>query len=993
MTSRVPSEAEERHHAIPRQRPSATDRLVVADRPAASPRRHQHAPPEPAAGGRAPAWPELLSYYRDAVRAAASWLPLLDLHSGQYICLPGRERVLAGDVDDDECVPLPGADLVPAALQSGDLQLWAGWPTVVVLPGGRRPRPRATRWVAPLLMRQVELVGSGPGRRLRPIGGVVPHPGLVRITLSEDEAQRLAAAFRSQWQPGDYARMAEEARRLLRHLAIPIQEDLQPADLAEVDRATSIGGARNAAILFGIDPTADIATRNLLADLADMIGRPSTIAGTALAVLLDDSTGPPADITPPLVTPAPANTAQRGALIRAMTQRLTVVTGPPGTGKTQLVVNVVATAVANRQRVLVASTNNRAVDEVWERCEKIAPGLLIRTGDVRRRPDEAADLDALCRITPSANEQEVARAAFQDAVRRHATVETHLWETAIRERRLLALGRIRTGADQRLGRTVDALATALGTKWSRRARAALRAPFWAFGHLRRHRLLVRAGIAPYKDNRAELRAAFLELAESDQAWQQLRNESKFPSDNDVARMVEFVERRLQETSASMVAAVVRQGASAGRREINDLLRASRVVGPDRGHMRKVLDHVRGWAVPSLSARRFPCDATLVDLVIIDEASQCSIASVLPLLYRARRALLIGDAMQLPHISTLPPETDDELRRRHAIAKDWLTEHRLSAQRHSAFAAAAHAADETLLLDEHYRCHPDIIAVANRLFYRGRLVVLTDMREHPRVPGAAISWRHVAGRAERGPAGTSWRNRTEADAAVCCVHEALRTAPEATIGVVTPYHAQAAEIHHRLVGLGDRVRVGTAHAFQGGERDIVIMSLVAAHGVPPPFFDWADRQRELWNVAITRPKAQLIVIGDETVWEGRGGVGRELLTAARAPHVTAAPLDDDLTERLSSALSADPDLVFDLGVTVQGQWADAVVRRDGVDVPVVVDRGAPRHVAPEAHLLRMLRRRALLGDAAVRVPGWRLCDERLDLVALLTRRSPGTTRSR
>lgn len=60
-----------------------------------------------------------------------------------------------------------------------------------------------------------------------------------------------------------------------------------------------------------------------------------------------------------------------------------------------------------------------------------------------------------------------------------------------------------------------------------------------------------------------------------------------------------------------------------------------------------------WIVTSLSARRaLPLTENLFDLVVIDEASQGDIASALPILFRARRAVVIGDPHQLRHISTL-----------------------------------------------------------------------------------------------------------------------------------------------------------------------------------------------------------------------------------------------------------------------------------------------------------------------------------------------------
>src|SRR4029079_1641870 len=74
-----------------------------------------------------------------------------------------------------------------------------------------------------------------------------------------------------------------------------------------------------------------------------------------------------------------------------------------------------------------------------------------------------------------------------------------------------------------------------------------------------------------------------------------------------------------------------------------------------------------WAVTSLSARgRVPFDPNFFDLLVIDEASQCDIASALPLLYRARRVVVIGDPMQLRHISTLKKQQDQQLLTKHSL---------------------------------------------------------------------------------------------------------------------------------------------------------------------------------------------------------------------------------------------------------------------------------------------------------------------------------------
>ena len=78
-----------------------------------------------------------------------------------------------------------------------------------------------------------------------------------------------------------------------------------------------------------------------------------------------------------------------------------------------------------------------------------------------------------------------------------------------------------------------------------------------------------------------------------------------------------------------------------------------------------------WAVTSLSAKgRIPFQPGMFDLVVIDEASQCDMASVLPMLYRAKRAVIIGDPKQLLHISTISSKQDMSLLQKFNIDLGW-----------------------------------------------------------------------------------------------------------------------------------------------------------------------------------------------------------------------------------------------------------------------------------------------------------------------------------
>ena len=60
-----------------------------------------------------------------------------------------------------------------------------------------------------------------------------------------------------------------------------------------------------------------------------------------------------------------------------------------------------------------------------------------------------------------------------------------------------------------------------------------------------------------------------------------------------------------------------------------------------------------WAITNLTARtNFPLEFGLFDLLIIDEASQCDIPSAIPLIYRAKKVVIIGDPNQLRHVALL-----------------------------------------------------------------------------------------------------------------------------------------------------------------------------------------------------------------------------------------------------------------------------------------------------------------------------------------------------
>jgi hypothetical protein len=945
----------------------AGGRIPVAAPPLTGAPRPVPPPPPDGRPQRSPGWPELIAYYRDTVRSGTGALPLLDPRGSDHVLLGGRERVLLDEPDEDGCLPLPtGADRVvpPAGGRTDERALWAGWPLVVL-----HGEPGGPDWsaplCAPLLVRRVEVVAGPDGARLRPIGRPVPHPGLAHLLLGAEEAAALVSTWVPGWHPGENARLVADADRLLRdELGLRSLERLQPELLGtQLNTHSPLDGARNLAVLFAA-ATSPAAT-DLLADMELVARTPEAIAGSALAGLLPGAPAGAETAPVPLVTPQMLTATQRAVVESAMTRPLTAASGPPGTGKTRLVIGAVATAVAAGQSVLVAARSERAVEEIVRRCRRLVPGLLLRAGLPDGGDAEAGALDELLTLAPPRRAAQTRELGFRYARHLVDTAEEGLRAVAEREAELLAMGRARTAAHVRLGRTGDELTELLGAGWGERARELAAARF--DGERRRRRFLRAAGL-PTGPGTAPTCAALAELDDVERRWLAAGEAARAGTpDGELRVALDRGRHRLEQASVELLGGVVLDGVARGRPALAELRSVRRRGAPDRAAFHHALPHLRGWAVTAVSARRMPPRPGVFDLVIIDEAQHCPLPEALPLLFRARRALVIGDPAQLPHGEPVPARTDAVLRERHGVSRHWLARHRLSPVRHSALAAVERAAGGALALDEHFRSHPTIAALGARLGPRRPLHVLTDIGAGPLPVGRAVMWRHIHGRAERGPHRTSWRNKREVDETVRCAQRLLERLPTGTVGVVTPYRAQADELALQLAAQ-PRVAVGTPSEFQGREHAAMVLSLVA--DAPDHRFDRAERERELWAVALSRARYLLVVVGDKNVWAARGGIGGILLDAARAAPVPGHPTDD-LTDRLDSALTDVPGARTE--VAVRGHPADAVLGADGTRRPVLIDRGAQVGTDPAAHLARMLRLLDVLGGAAIRLPGWILHD--------------------
>ena len=302
----------------------------------------------------------------------------------------------------------------------------------------------------------------------------------------------------------------------------------------------------------------------------------------------------------------------------------------------------------------------------------------------------------------------------------------------------------------------------------------------------------------------------------------------------------------------------------------------------QAHFGAVLRAFPLWAVSNLAAHStLPLAGGIFDLVIIDEASQCDVASVVPLLARARRLSLVGDPQQLRHITQLDGTVDQSLLAQHDLAD--IAVQRFTYRVNSAFDlgdSSGHVpAEARVRLDLHFRSHPAIADYCNEAFYNKTLhvVTATELLKIPRGHRAGIHWTHVAGKIVPGPTGAFCLDEVET---VLCELRTLASSNFAgTLGVVTTFRQQMIRLRDAvekepLLG-GDFARrtqlhIHTANGFQGGERDVMLFSLCAGLGLAEGTMRWLRQEANLFNVAVSRARAVLNIVGDRN-WALASGV--------------------------------------------------------------------------------------------------------------------------
>ncbi|MFL1378334.1 DNA helicase [Nocardiopsis protaetiae] len=944
----------------------------------------------------------LLGYLRACLRREAvhtHTVLLGHLDGDTCACLPGgAETLFAGDGDRTPAGPA-AARVVRLAARHGQA-LRYGYPLVIL---GEGP----DRAALPLLTVDVQVVddpAAPDAPRIRAIGPPDVNAALLERlgTTDPEDLFELRTRLRAgspdpSGRPAAVADLAVKVRTLLSRLEIERVDDIDPAATRDAPR-DPVDGAHNVAVLFRAGPGARPGdevpepgtVEAVLADL-DPTERdgidPGAIDDTALQALLEGSGGAPGPDPvdgggntraprdarahrdgqepyggPVPLSASPLDQARYTALCASMTDRLTAVAAPPGTGAHDLVDAVVRTAVGSGQRVLVCGRTEHDVREVLHRAEGGHP--VMRVGGKEHRAAEARLIGRLLADHGGAPPRPEDPAAARADLAHHWSLVRAVWEemdgmaAGGYELAHLALERGRGIAD---GWDPDRLFTPESggpEYWLSRAERAFAGGLGAF----QHRSAIRRELG--LDTDPETLARLCAIARLESRWRAaLDRRTRHAPLGELTERLAQAQQHHRRIGAACLAAAVEPRLWRGRPALENRLETLNWHhGPSWPGMDGLIEVLPAWACRTDQVRALPPRPGLFDLVVVLGAERTRVSELLPALHRASRALVVGDPAHPGPASALEPDEERRALAAAGLAADRLDERGLRHGTGSALRAAARAVEETLWLDEHSGAPPLLAETASRHCYGGRISVATAPDPGG---GPAFEWRDVAGVCEAAP-GLSYINREEAYRAAVVVDEIDEHLPRGrTIAVVAPTQPQVALLrrllrprnfrHHVVVGGPDLL---------GGDldrADVTVLSPLLAQGAPAIIERRVRRMGYLWSAVLTRTAQRLVVVGDRAHWEAGDGPLAELVAVPEnAPDGACRVLVDRLREAGTRV---------ELQQTVEGWTADLVVRFGARRLLILLDR------EPDGRRLRRLMARGdslnrITGDPVVVVPAWR-----------------------
>ena len=545
-----------------------------------------------------------------------------------------------------------------------------------------------------------------------------------------------------------------------------------------------------------------------------------------------------------LIYPFGCNESQKLAVETTLMNSISIVEGPPGTGKTQTILNIVANLILQNKTVAIVSNNNAAVANVSEKLAKHGYGMVFAL--LGNNDNKASFFNNLVEQTVS-QDFEVSADRLKEAKDEILLLDSILAKCFQYRNRLSMLKTelsdaeiefIHLKTEQPLNQDIQSVINKkLYRKWNFRTTLKLKnllSPIdlgKKLSLINKLRFVVQYGLLDLSSIRqysevfpVYVNHKFYELYIAKIKTEILDVESWLAANNEKANLSHFIELSKEVFNGVLF------------EKYNGLDKVAFNVTNYHDQFDDFIKHFPVVLSSTLSLHTSIPKKYLFDYLIIDESSQVDIIKSALCFSCCRNVVVVGDSMQLAHI--VDKQSKDAAEQFHAkyniSSKYDYVKHNILNSLKSLYRDNI----KSVLLKEHYRCHPTIIGFCNKKYYNNELVVMTSADSHP----FRIIETNISG-------GKDNYNQRQIDETDFYIRENY-AADFTKVGVIAPHRKHADMLQKQLP---PGAEADTIHKFQGREKDVIIFNTVKNQ--IGTFID----NPNLINVAVSRAVKEFIVV--------------------------------------------------------------------------------------------------------------------------------------
>ena len=613
------------------------------------------------------------------------------------------------------------------------------------------------------------------------------------------------------------------------------------------------------------------------------------------------------------ITPLSLSDSQEDVIKKIEENNFLAVYGPPGTGKSQTIVNLVSHLIANGKSVLVASRMDKAVDVVAQRLNSLnAPYLALRAGRANYQKMLNFKLEDLL-----SNKVDL-DSGYQDAVMAEPDDMKNLCDEIVRleegAQKIFSLEKQYSEAYEEQKETKEAIGecevikNALSLEEVNQTKKLLK-ELEKYENKHKKNILdkIFEGIKLNKikkilNLKGKIKASELSQRLALELDLELLNAKLRKIENNIYKIGNLHQilkkiKSLRKKQQKLAVDILKNKRRTALKNIlcdqqkrqRLMIHSKSLVSRKLNQQNRLLEKedfkpllaaFPCWCVTTYAiSNSLPLKPALFDVVILDEASQCDIASCFPILFRAKKAVIVGDDKQLPHLSFLEKAKEQSFLNQYNIEDRYQLLWRF--RTNSMFDVANYYSTTPTLLDEHFRSPKPIIEFSNREFYGGRIKVMKPYFDD-------VSPVELVEVKEAKVDTDITRNQAECEAIIKKVQDIIyenEKNPDlepVSIGIISPFRGQVELIKKAVLRVFSQetiqqhqIEIGTAHTFQGDERDVMLMSWAIAANSHSQSLMFLQKPN-LFNVAITRARKRLINFISKPVNELPEGLLRDYL---------------------------------------------------------------------------------------------------------------------